>query len=114
MISVSSLLFLALTTAFGLLTSLGAKIVVAYLVGRWLVDMVSKVSFEEYWQHFVALATGLFIYELLRVIPFFGWFVQAIVVLIGVGAFFVLFKNAPLRRSPALTEGEAAPAETAE
>ena len=113
LISVSSLLFLALTTAFGLLTSLGAKIVVAYLVGRWLVDLVSKVSFEEYWQHFVALATGLFLYELLRVIPFFGWFVQAIVVLIGVGAFFVLIKNV-LRRNPALPEGGAAPAEIAE
>jgi len=113
MISISSLLFLALTTAFGLLTGLGAKIVVAYLVGRWLLDVAAKLSFQDYWHHFAALASGLFIYELLRAIPVFGWVVQAVVVLIGTGAFFVLIKNA-LIRPPVLTEIEAASTEAVE
>ena len=73
----------------------------------------AKFTYEDYWHHFAALAVGLFLYELLRVIPFFGWIVQAVVVLIGTGAFFVLIRNA-LRKSPVLPEGEAVPAESAE
>ena len=55
---------------------------------------VSKLSFENYWHHVVALVTGIFLYEIVRIIPVLGWLMMAIVVVIGTGAFFAMIKNA--------------------
>ena len=71
------------------------------MVGRWLLEKLTKLSFEGYWHHFAALASGVFLYEVLRAIPFFGGFVAAAVILIGTGAIFVLIKNAIQKKSGA-------------
>jgi hypothetical protein len=104
LIAVSSLGFIGLTTVFSLLAGLVTKIAVAYLFGRWLLGKLTQLSFEGYWHHIAALASGLFLYELLRAIPLFGWLVQAVVVVIGIGAIFVLVKNYFRKETPAQPE----------
>jgi len=104
MISISTLIFMASTTFFSLVIWVISKIIVAYLVGRWLLEKLTSLSFEGYWHHFAALASGIFLYEVLRAIPFLGGFVAAAAILIGTGAIFVLIKNA-------IQKNAAAPAE---
>ncbi|MEJ2758654.1 MAG: hypothetical protein P8046_09260, partial [Anaerolineales bacterium] len=98
-IGVSSLTFIGFTTVFWLAASLVTKVIVSYLVGRWLLDKMAKMSYESYWHHFAALALGVFLYEVLRAIPIFGFFVMLAVVLIGAGAIFVLVRDR-LRKTP--------------
>ncbi len=104
MISISTLIFMASTTFFGLVIWVVSKIVVAYLVGRWLLEKLTSLSFEGYWHHFAALASGVFLYEVLRAIPFLGGFVAAAAILVGTGAIFVLVKNALQKKSGATAE----------
>jgi hypothetical protein len=94
MITVSSFSFFGLLSLFGMLAGIATKVVLGYLVGRWILEKVSKLSFENYWHHVVALVTGIFLYEIVRIIPVLGWLMMAIVVVIGTGAFFAMIKNA--------------------
>ena len=111
LIAVSSLSFAGILTLFGILTGLATKIVIGYLVGRWLLDKMSSLSYESYWHHFAALALGVFLYEVLRAIPLFGFFVMLVVVVIGTGALLVLIKNRFQKSEPtAPAEIEATPA----
>jgi hypothetical protein len=111
-VAVTSLSFFGLLTLFGILATIGTKIVLGYLVGRWILEKTSKLSFKLYWQHVAALAIGVLLYEVLRFIPFFGWLVMLAVVLIGTGAFFVLIKNALTRKpSTGVVEVDSTPVE---
>jgi hypothetical protein len=111
MVTISSFTFFGSLALFGMLAGLATKVVLGYLVGRWILEKVSKLTFENFWHHFGALAIGIFLYEVLRTIPFFGWFVMVVVVVIGTGAFFVLIKNTLQRKTPtAPEEVEATPA----
>ena len=109
-IAISSFSFFGLLTLFGMLASLGTKIVVGYLVGRWLLSKISNLSYENYWHHVGALALGVFLYEVLRAIPLAGFIIMLIVVVIGTGAFFVLLKNALQKKSSSAGEVEVVPA----
>ena len=100
MIGLSMLTFFGTTTVFGLLTGLVTKAVVGYLVGRWLLGKMTSMSYESFWHHFAALAMGVFLYEVLRAVPVFGWFVMVAVVLIGTGAIFVLVRDAFTKNTP--------------
>ena len=109
-IAISSFSFFGLLTLFGMLASLGTKIVVGYLVGRWLLSKTSALTYENYWHHVGALALGVFLYEVLRAIPLAGFVIMLVVVVIGTGAFFVLFKNALRKKSSSASEVEVVPA----
>lgn len=109
-IAISSFSFFGLLTLFGMLASLGTKIVVGYLVGRWLLSKISNLSYENYWHHVGALALGVFLYEVLRAIPLAGFVIMLVVVVIGTGAFFVLLKNALQKKSSSAGEVEVVPA----
>jgi hypothetical protein len=100
MAALSTLTFFGVTTLFGIVTGLVAKVLVGYLVGRWLLSKMTKMSYESFWHHFAALALGVFLFEILVAIPVFGWFVKAVVVLIGTGAIFVLVRNALTKSAP--------------
>ena len=100
MITISGFSFFGLTALFGMLAGLATKVVVGYLVGRWLLSKTSKLSYESYWHHVSALALGVFLYEVFRAIPVAGFFVMLVVVVIGTGAIFVLIKNALQKKSP--------------
>ncbi len=94
MITISSFSFFGLLSLFGMMATLATKVVVSYLVGRWLLSKTSTLSYESYWHHAGALALGVFLYEALRAVPVAGFFVMLVVVVVGTGAFFVLIKNA--------------------
>ena len=97
--------FTGVLAAFGLLVTYGTKIVFSYLVGRWILDKGSQVNFESYWHHFGALALGAFLYEVLRIVPFFGWLLAVILAIIATGAFFFVlrdnFRKQPVEVTPA-------------
>ncbi|MCJ7700727.1 MAG: polymer-forming cytoskeletal protein [Anaerolineales bacterium] len=105
MITISSFSFFGLLALFGMLAGLATKVVLGYLVGRWILGKTSELSYEKFWHHVGALAIGLFIYEVMRSIPFVGVLLMVVVVVIGTGAFFVLIKNA-LQKSASTTPGE--------
>ena len=93
MITISGFSFFGATALFGMLAGLATKVVIGYLVGRWLLDKASNLSYENYWHHVAALAVGVFLYEMLRAIPVAGFLIMLVVVVIGTGAFFVLIKG---------------------
>ena len=101
LMAISGLTFAGILTAFGLLVSFGTKIVFSYLVGRWILDKGSQLSFESYWNHFGALALGAFLFAVIRIVPVLGWLVMVVFAVIGTGAFFVLLRN---RFTPKQTE----------
>ena len=107
MISISSFTFFGGLTLFGLLAGVATKILIGYLVGRLILEKTSKPSFENYWTHVGALAIGVFLYELLRAIPFIGWLFMVVVVVIGTGAFAVMISNA-IRKKPVTTTSDSA------
>ena len=74
----------------------------AYILetGRKILEVTTKPSFKNYWTHVAALAIGIFLYEAVRAIPFFGWLVMVVVVVIGTGAFAVMITNA-FKKKPA-------------
>ena len=94
--------FASLVT-FGLLVSFGTKIVFSYLVGRWILDRGSQVSFESYWNHFAALALGALLLQVIRLVPVIGWLATVILTVIGVGAFFVLVRSRLTRKQTEIT-----------
>lgn len=109
MIAISSLSFSGLLALFGILTSLATKVILGYVVGRWILGKLSSLDFENYWHHVGAMGIGVFLYEGLRAIPILGILCLIVVVVIGTGAFFVLIKNALLKReitAPAKVEAK--------
>ena len=104
MFTISSFAFFGSLSLFGMLAGLGTKIVIGYLVGRWILDKTTKLSFDNFWHHVGALAIGVLLYEVVRVIPFIGWLFMLVVVVVGTGAFFVMIKNAIQRKPTSTTE----------
>jgi cytoskeletal protein CcmA (bactofilin family) len=102
--TISSFSFFGALSLFGMMAGLATKVVISYLVGRWILEKASHLSFENYWHHVGALGIGVFLYELLRAIPFFGWMVMIVVVVIGTGAFAVMITNALRKEPPTSTE----------
>ena len=105
MITFSSFTFFGSLALFGILATLATKIVIGYLVGRKLLEVTTKPSFENYWTHVAALAIGVFLYEVVRAIPFLGWLFMVVVVVIGTGAFTVMITKA-LKKKPATAAAE--------
>ncbi|NLF02130.1 MAG: hypothetical protein GX601_14250 [Anaerolineales bacterium] len=83
--------------AFQLLVSWGSKLVVTYLVGRWLLGRISR---DQKPSAVVALLLGVVIYVILRAIPILGWLVGAVATLIGLGAIWLLIYRSARRTQP--------------
>jgi hypothetical protein len=88
---------------FTLLVSYGSKLVIAFLVGQWVVQKTAPQSKN---QKAWALVTGVVIYVILRSIPIFGWLVGVIATVIGVGAMWMLYQN----QKPPIPQGAIPPA----
>ena len=75
---------------FGLLVSYGSKLVVSYLVGillmRWLAP---KYADQPIW----SMMIGVFLYTLLRAIPFVGLVIGLSVTLVGIGAMWLTYRD---------------------
>ncbi|OGO29575.1 MAG: hypothetical protein A2Z16_07060 [Chloroflexi bacterium RBG_16_54_18] len=81
------------TVLFTLLLGYLPQLIVAYLVGRWILQWARAASAERiYWP----LVLGVFILAVLFAIPFLGGLVEFIVLLFGLGAVALTV----LRRSP--------------
>jgi len=87
--STLALIFFAFTFVLSIVT----KVVVAFLGGRWILDRLMSDFSGTSWANFGALALGIFIYEILRVIPFLGWLLSVVVTLVGLGAIALVLRN---------------------
>jgi len=67
-----------------------SKIVVAFLVGFLILKRYERKSA---WFRIGVLALGLLIYVLLAAIPFIGWAVAVVAILLGTGAIFLVFND---------------------
>ncbi len=79
-------------TVFTMLVIYGSKIVVSYLVGNWILVKLfpeSKAAASTFW----GMALGVLIYSILRVIPFFGGVLAFIVIILGMGAMWLAYRN---------------------
>lgn len=78
-------------TGFGLLLSYGSKLVVAYLVGKLLLNWLApKFEGSAIWPMLI----GVLLYTFLRAIPFgFGFVISVIVTLIGLGAMWLYYRD---------------------
>ncbi|MBN1953599.1 MAG: polymer-forming cytoskeletal protein [Anaerolineae bacterium] len=85
--------------SFSLAVAYGSKLVVAHWIGNGLLRRFSPQHAGSGW----GVILGVFVYMLLRSIPFLGWVVGALVTLVGLGAMWLLFRER--RRAPAVPAG---------
>ena len=78
---------------FTFVLSIVTKAIVAFLGGRWILERLMEDFSESGWANFGALALGLFLYEILRVIPFLGWVFSVVVTIVGLGAIAIVLRN---------------------
>jgi hypothetical protein len=92
----STLLFLL--SAFALTVFFGSKVIVAYLAGSLILGRLApKVA----GYRFLLLLLGAVLYILLRSIPTVGWVIELLIVVFGLGAIWVAWRD---RRSPEAAE----------
>lgn len=77
-------------TIFSLLVSYGSKLVIAFLVGRLVLQRLAPQSADhKVWP----LLTGVALYVLIRSIPLLGWLVGVAATLVGLGAMWLMFRG---------------------
>lgn len=88
---------------FSFLVSYGSKLVIAYLVGLWVMKLISpNTEHARGW----AMLIGVVIYTILRSIPLVGWIFGLLATLFGIGAIWLLYREwRSTRRLPAEIEG---------
>ncbi len=72
-----------------------SKILLAYLIGSWLLGRVPEKTWG---RHFWMLLLGLFIVVLLFSIPILGWVIAVLVMLFGLGAMYLYLRSRWPRR----------------
>lgn len=88
---------------FAFLIGTGSKVVVSLLVGGLLVDKIApQTPNRKVW----VLLAGVFLYALIRSIPFIGWLVALVATLIGMGAMYLAYRAS---RAPRLAADVPAP-----
>jgi hypothetical protein len=81
-------LLAAAVTLFSVAVSLISKVIVAYLVGKWIYSKLAPNMSNTVWP----LVIGVVVYAVLRAIPFAGLLIGLIATLLGVGAIWFLYK----------------------
>lgn len=89
-----------ISVVFGFVLWLASKAVFGHLVGEKLFDRLSPNTLDSRWGALLALAVGVLIYEVLRIIPFVGAVVAFFVVLIGLGAVAVVWRSQNIKALP--------------
>ena len=84
-------IYLSIVT-FLFVVALVTKMVVAFLVGRTVLDRLSPQTMEGRWGIAIALLVGVLIYELIRAIPLLGWLVGILVTIVGLGAIYLTIR----------------------
>jgi cytoskeletal protein CcmA (bactofilin family) len=88
-----------LVTIFTLAMSYGSKLVIALLVGQWVMSKLAPAAPGQRWW---GLFIGVAIFAILRAIPFIGWILGLVVTLIGLGA--IYFAIMAKRQAPVAAE----------
>jgi hypothetical protein len=63
-----------------------SKLIAAFMFGKWIMKTVFKETEEKVWLN---LLIGVFLYVIIRAIPFVGWLAALAATLIGAGAFWL-------------------------
>jgi len=63
-----------------------SKLIAAFMFGKWIMKTVFKETEEKVWLN---LLIGVFLYVIIRAIPFIGWLAALDAILIGAGAFWL-------------------------
>lgn len=87
-----SALGFAVATFLFVLT-LVTKTVIAFWGGRLLLARLAPEMQPGWTTDFLALALGALIYEILRAIPFLGWLIAGIVMIVGLGAIYLALRG---------------------
>ena len=75
---------------FGLIVSYGSKLVVSFTGGKLILDqMAPEAAQKPIWP----LLLGIVIYVVLRAVPIIGFWIGALVTIIGVGALWLVYRN---------------------
>jgi cytoskeletal protein CcmA (bactofilin family) len=80
---------------FSLSVAYGSKLIVAYLVGKLILQ---RLAFAHADKAIWSLVLGIVLYILVRAVPGLGWLIGAIMTLAGLGAMWLLFRQQ--RRAP--------------
>jgi hypothetical protein len=79
-----------ITVLFLFVISYVSKVVVAYMVGQWIItELGNGREPHPAWP----LLLGVFLYVLVRAIPFLGWLIGLFVTLVGLGAIFLAIRQ---------------------
>jgi cytoskeletal protein CcmA (bactofilin family) len=97
-----SVLGLALSV-FALTVFFGSKVIVAYLAGKAILGRVAPRVVQ---YRILLLLLGLVLYVLLRSIPTLGWVFEVLIVILGLGAIWVTFRDGRLPAAAAESESE--------
>jgi hypothetical protein len=76
--------------AFYFVVSYLSKILVAFMVGRWILARFSQSASEN---RFWPVVVGLILFAILWSIPFLGWLVNAAAIFFGLGALWLAYRN---------------------
>ena len=89
----------ALATFFTLLVVYGSKVVVAYPIGRWILQRFQgeAAAAPMGWHQSWPLLVGLLLYVLVVGIPYLGFVVSVLVTLLGLGAMWLSLRERTLR-----------------
>ena len=94
-------------TIFTLLVTYGSKLVVAYLAGTWMVKSLFPQATH---LRIRGMLTGIVVYVLLRSIPLLGVLIAFVVILIGLGAMWLVYRNRNTPLAPAVPLAPISPA----
>jgi cytoskeletal protein CcmA (bactofilin family) len=96
-------------TIFTLLVTYGSKLIVAFLVGTWIVNsLFPQATHQRVW----SMLFGVVVYVLLRSIPILGVIIAFVVIIIGLGAMWLAFSNRKAPLTPASAVTPVAPVES--
>ncbi len=85
------------TAVFSVLVGYASKLVVAFLVGRLIMDRLAPQAKGSRWW---AMLIGIVLYVVVGFIPFIGWLVRMLVTILGVGAMWLLYRQWRLEQRP--------------
>jgi cytoskeletal protein CcmA (bactofilin family) len=96
-IGLSGLAFIATVAGFTIWVL--SKVVVAFWAGRLILQQLRPAVLTGKWGHYIALALGAFLFQLLTLIPLVNWVFVLIVIVLGTGAI-VLYLRQISRSQP--------------
>lgn len=88
-LGIGALAFTAFTVSFHLAVSYISKILVGYLIGRWLMGQIKPDLVEN---RFWPAVIGVVLFALVVALPWVGWIINLFAVLFGLGALFLIVR----------------------